>query len=153
MAAPAHDVIVIDRPSFPKPNIQPSKGTTSHPRRYITLPRTLSSNPTAAAAYPPPPLATSSAAPRAPLSLSSNYGERLSGNPSISVTSCLFSDGLRLFPSSQADVDVETEVAAAAQPKKRTFRKFSYRGVDLDALLDMSTDDLVQLFPARARRR
>jgi hypothetical protein len=25
--------------------------------------------------------------------------------------------------------------------------------VDLDALLDMSTDDLVQLFPARARRR
>ncbi|KAG8061420.1 hypothetical protein GUJ93_ZPchr0003g16873 [Zizania palustris] len=52
-----------------------------------------------------------------------------------------------------ADVDVETEVAAAGQPKKRTFRKYSYRGVDLDALLDMSTDDLVQLFPARARRR
>uniref|UniRef100_A0A453BK68 40S ribosomal protein S15 n=1 Tax=Aegilops tauschii subsp. strangulata TaxID=200361 RepID=A0A453BK68_AEGTS len=53
----------------------------------------------------------------------------------------------------QADVDVDTEVAAGAQPKKRTFRKFSYRGVDLDALLDMSTDDLVQMFPARARRR
>ncbi|KAL6893891.1 hypothetical protein ACP4OV_007989 [Aristida adscensionis] len=52
-----------------------------------------------------------------------------------------------------ADVDVEPEVAAAGQPKKRTFRKYSYRGVDLDALLDMSTDDLVQLFPARARRR
>ena len=52
----------------------------------------------------------------------------------------------------QADVDVDTEVAAAG-PKKRTFRKYSYRGVDLDALLDMSTDDLVQLFPARARRR
>uniref|UniRef100_A0A8R7PDR2 40S ribosomal protein S15 n=1 Tax=Triticum urartu TaxID=4572 RepID=A0A8R7PDR2_TRIUA len=52
-----------------------------------------------------------------------------------------------------ADVDVDTEVAAGAQPKKRTFRKFSYRGVDLDALLDMSTDDLVQMFPARARRR
>jgi small subunit ribosomal protein S15e len=47
---------------------------------------------------------------------------------------------------------VEPEVAAGA-PKKRTFRKYSYRGVDLDALLDMSTDDLVQLFPARARRR
>jgi small subunit ribosomal protein S15e len=42
---------------------------------------------------------------------------------------------------------------AAAGPKKRTFRKFSYRGVDLDALLDMSSEDLVQLFPARARRR
>nr|BAA01746.1 ribosomal protein S15 [Oryza sativa] len=51
-----------------------------------------------------------------------------------------------------ADVEVETEVAAGAQPKKRTFRKYSYRGVDLE-LLDMSTDDLVQLFPARARRR
>ncbi|XP_072951483.1 small ribosomal subunit protein uS19-like isoform X1 [Typha angustifolia] len=50
----------------------------------------------------------------------------------------------------QADVDVDV---AAGQPKKRTFRKFSYRGVDLDALLDMSTDELVKLFPARARRR
>ncbi|XP_072951484.1 small ribosomal subunit protein uS19-like isoform X2 [Typha angustifolia] len=49
-----------------------------------------------------------------------------------------------------ADVDVDV---AAGQPKKRTFRKFSYRGVDLDALLDMSTDELVKLFPARARRR
>ncbi|KAF7075309.1 hypothetical protein CFC21_080089 [Triticum aestivum] len=51
-----------------------------------------------------------------------------------------------------ADVDVDPEVAAAG-PKKRTFRKFSYRGVDLDALLDMSSEDLVGLFPARARRR
>ncbi|GLT42213.1 hypothetical protein SLA2020_162270 [Shorea laevis] len=48
--------------------------------------------------------------------------------------------------------DVETEVAAG-QPKKRTFKKFSFRGVDLDALLDMSTDELVKLFHARARRR
>ncbi|XP_044378759.1 uncharacterized protein [Triticum aestivum] len=54
--------------------------------------------------------------------------------------------------SSQADVDVDPEVAAAG-PKKRMFRKFSYRGVDLDALLDMSSEDLVGLFPARARRR
>uniref|UniRef100_K4AE50 40S ribosomal protein S15 n=3 Tax=Setaria TaxID=4554 RepID=K4AE50_SETIT len=60
---------------------------------------------------------------------------------------------LPLSPSTMADVEVDTEVAAAGQPKKRTFRKYSYRGVDLDALLDMSTDDLVQLFPARARRR
>nr|CAB3497847.1 unnamed protein product [Digitaria exilis] len=60
---------------------------------------------------------------------------------------------LPLSPSTMADVEVDTEVAAAGAPKKRTFRKYSYRGVDLDALLDMSTDDLVQLFPARARRR
>jgi len=50
--------------------------------------------------------------------------------------------------------DVEADVAVAGQPpKKRTFKKFSFRGVDLDALLDMSTDDLVKLFTARARRR
>ncbi|KAL8478162.1 hypothetical protein ACS0TY_030157 [Phlomoides rotata] len=49
-----------------------------------------------------------------------------------------------------ADVDPEV---AAGQPKKRTFKKFSFRGVDLDALLDMSTDDLVKLLSARARRR
>ena len=43
---------------------------------------------------------------------------------------------------------------ADAEPvKKRTFRKFTYRGVDLEKLLDMNTDELVQLFHARARRR
>ena len=41
----------------------------------------------------------------------------------------------------------------ADAPRKRTFRKFSYRGVDLDALLDMGVNELVQLFHARARRR
>ena len=49
---------------------------------------------------------------------------------------------------------MEADVAVAGQPpKKRTFKKFSFRGVDLDALLDMSTGDLVKLFTARARRR
>ncbi|KAM7486022.1 hypothetical protein LguiA_002031 [Lonicera macranthoides] len=33
------------------------------------------------------------------------------------------------------------------------WRQMWIRGVDLDALLDMSTDDLVKLFTARARRR
>ena len=49
--------------------------------------------------------------------------------------------------------DVDAEVAPTGVPKKRTFKKFSFRGVDLDALLDMSTDELVKLFTARARRR
>ncbi|ONK74404.1 uncharacterized protein A4U43_C03F5870 [Asparagus officinalis] len=48
--------------------------------------------------------------------------------------------------------EVETDVATG-QPKRRTFRKFAFRGVDLDQLLDMSTDELVKLFTARARRR
>uniref|UniRef100_A0A0B6Y0J9 40S ribosomal protein S15 n=1 Tax=Arion vulgaris TaxID=1028688 RepID=A0A0B6Y0J9_9EUPU len=39
------------------------------------------------------------------------------------------------------------------QVKKRTFRKFSYRGVDLDQLLDMNRDQLAKLFPSRQRRR
>ncbi|GFZ19755.1 ribosomal protein S19 family protein [Actinidia rufa] len=51
------------------------------------------------------------------------------------------------------EADVETDVAAGGMPKKRTFKKFSFRGVDLDALLDMSTDELVKLFGARPRRR
>lgn len=37
--------------------------------------------------------------------------------------------------------------------KRRTFRKFTYRGVDLDQLLDMPTEALMELFHARARRR
>jgi len=31
---------------------------------------------------------------------------------------------------------------AGAAAKKRTFKKFTFRGVDLDALLDMSSDEL-----------
>uniref|UniRef100_A0A0K8TPJ9 40S ribosomal protein S15 n=1 Tax=Tabanus bromius TaxID=304241 RepID=A0A0K8TPJ9_TABBR len=37
--------------------------------------------------------------------------------------------------------------------KKRAFRKFTYRGVDLDQLLDMPNDQLVELMHSRARRR
>lgn len=33
----------------------------------------------------------------------------------------------------------------AEQKKKRTFKKFTYRGVDLDKLLDMSSKDLMEL--------
>merc|ERR1711982_262658 len=39
------------------------------------------------------------------------------------------------------------------QPKKRTFRKYSYRGIDLDKLLDMSNQDLMELFRSRQRRK
>jgi len=42
---------------------------------------------------------------------------------------------------------------AEEQKKKRTFRKYSYRGIDLDKLLDMSNQDLMELFRARARRK
>ena len=38
----------------------------------------------------------------------------------------------------QAEPEVETQ-EAMEKKKKRTFRKYTYRGVDLDQLLDMST--------------
>ena len=37
--------------------------------------------------------------------------------------------------------------------KKRTFRKYTFRGIDLDALLDKSTEELVLMLTCRARRR
>ena len=46
------------------------------------------------------------------------------------------------------------DAAAAAELKrKRTFRKFTYRGIELDALLDMSNEDFMSLVHARARRK
>ncbi|KAI4977258.1 hypothetical protein ZWY2020_054889 [Hordeum vulgare] len=51
-----------------------------------------------------------------------------------------------------ADVDVDPQVAATG-PNKRTFRKFSYRGMDLDALVVMSSEDLISLFATRGCRR
>eukprot|EP00227_Mantoniella_beaufortii_P017476 CAMPEP_0197582174 /NCGR_PEP_ID=MMETSP1326-20131121/5461_1 /TAXON_ID=1155430 /ORGANISM="Genus nov. species nov., Strain RCC2288" /LENGTH=151 /DNA_ID=CAMNT_0043146205 /DNA_START=75 /DNA_END=530 /DNA_ORIENTATION=+ len=47
----------------------------------------------------------------------------------------------------------EEDALIADAPKKRTFKKFTFRGTDLDQLLDMKTDKLVTLFTARIRRR
>eukprot|EP00210_Caulerpa_lentillifera_P005181 g4953.t1 len=44
-------------------------------------------------------------------------------------------------------------MAEQQQPKRRTFRTYSYRGVDLDQLLDLPGEQLVELFHSRARRR
>ena len=44
-------------------------------------------------------------------------------------------------------------VQAAEMKKKRTFRKYTYRGVDLDQLLDMNNEQLMELFPCRIRRK
>merc|ERR1711970_210060 len=45
------------------------------------------------------------------------------------------------------------DAAALELKKKRTFRKFTYRGVDLDQLLDLSHEQLMELFPCRIRRK
>ncbi|XP_043765997.1 40S ribosomal protein S15-like isoform X2 [Cervus elaphus] len=44
-------------------------------------------------------------------------------------------------------------MAAAEQKKQRTFRKVTYRSIDLDQLLDMSYEQLKQLYSARRRQR
>ena len=43
--------------------------------------------------------------------------------------------------------------APATTNKRRTFRKYSYRGVDLEQLIDMRGEELATLFPARIRRK
>ncbi|CCH58269.1 hypothetical protein TBLA_0A04760 [Henningerozyma blattae CBS 6284] len=42
---------------------------------------------------------------------------------------------------------------STATQKKRTFRTYSYKGVDLEKLLDMPTEEFVKLASARVRRR
>jgi small subunit ribosomal protein S15e len=37
--------------------------------------------------------------------------------------------------------------------KKRIFKKFTYRGVDLEKLLDMKPAEVIEMLPARLRRR
>ncbi|KAF4010129.1 hypothetical protein G4228_001676 [Cervus hanglu yarkandensis] len=44
-------------------------------------------------------------------------------------------------------------MAEVEEKKKRTFRKFTYRSIDLDQLLDMSCEQLMQLYSARQRQR
>ncbi|KAK2116208.1 ribosomal protein S15 [Saguinus oedipus] len=46
-----------------------------------------------------------------------------------------------------------TIFAEVEQKKKRSFHKFTYHGVDLDQLLDLSCEELTQLYSAHQRRR
>eukprot|EP00904_Undaria_pinnatifida_P002936 jgi/Undpi1/12643/HiC_scaffold_6.g02311.m1 len=46
-----------------------------------------------------------------------------------------------------------TNEQVAEMRKKRTFRKFTFRGIDLDKLLDLSLEEFTELVHARARRR
>merc|ERR1712081_76511 len=52
------------------------------------------------------------------------------------------------FKATMADAE-----QAAELKKRRTFRKFTYRGVDLDQLLDMNNEGLMELFTCRIRRK
>ena len=50
----------------------------------------------------------------------------------------------------EEELDVE---AIAALRKKRQFKKFTFRGLELDKLLDLSHEELLNYVHARARRR
>ncbi|CAE6464965.1 unnamed protein product [Rhizoctonia solani] len=52
-----------------------------------------------------------------------------------------------------SDNEVTDPQHAADLKKRRSFRTFSYRGVELEKLLDMNNEDFVELVHARARRR
>ena len=56
---------------------------------------------------------------------------------------------LRFFSRAQS----EEEALVGVPRKKNPYKKFSYRGVDLEGLLEMKNDKLVTLFNARIRRR
>merc|ERR1711890_204838 len=43
-------------------------------------------------------------------------------------------------------------IMADAPKKRRTFKKFSYRGVEMDKLLDMNSETLHKMFNCRHRR-
>lgn len=51
-----------------------------------------------------------------------------------------------------ADNEVDVEAVAALR-KKRQFRKFTFRGLELERLLDLSHEELLGFVTARARRR
>ncbi|GMM31482.1 ribosomal 40S subunit protein S15 [Martiniozyma asiatica (nom. inval.)] len=44
-------------------------------------------------------------------------------------------------------------MSTAEQRKKRSFKAFSFKGVELEQLLEMSTEDFAKLCDARVRRR
>merc|ERR1712080_281208 len=50
-------------------------------------------------------------------------------------------------------VIMNADEAAAERRKARTFKKFSYRGVELSQLLDLDSAAFTELVHARARRR
>ena len=66
---------------------------------------------------------------------------------------CINSPSIIIIISPVPPINNQTAEQAAVLKKKRTFRKFTFRGVDLDQLLDMTYEQLMGLVHARARRR
>lgn len=52
-----------------------------------------------------------------------------------------------------ADESTMTPEQLEALKKKRAFKKFAYRGIDLEKLLEYRAQEVVEVLPARIRRR
>merc|ERR1712187_290388 len=75
------------------------------------------------------------------------------GNPySLRFSRVRSKSDLEGTTAKMADADYNPEEAAELK-KRRQFRKFTYRGIDLDQLLDLSSEQLRDVVHARARRR
>ena len=53
----------------------------------------------------------------------------------------------------RAQSTAEEDALVGVPRKKNPYKKFSYRGIDLEGLLELKNDKLVTLFNARIRRR
>lgn len=60
---------------------------------------------------------------------------------------------MRAAPSQPRQAEELTAEQIAANKKKRQFKKFEYRGIDLEKLLELNKKDLVELLHSRQRRR
>ncbi|KAF9375548.1 ribosomal protein S15 [Podila verticillata] len=82
--------------------------------------------------------------------------QKSSANRDITINLCQAASFLYWMAAVPIQVllaDEHHDDAAMDVKKKRTFRKFSYRGIDLDKLLDLSSEQLMDLVNARPRRR
>ena len=82
-------------------------------------------------------------------------------SPPLSSSSSSFSSHLYPNPTQPTGTMADAleglspeEIARIAESrKKRSFKKFTFRGIDLDKLLDLKPEELLPLFTSRIRRR
>ena len=76
---------------------------------------------------------------------------KLSGNGIKQLSNSNCNCRLKVYLSFRSQIS--TMADDGELKKRRTFRKFTYRGVDLDQLLDMNNEQLMELFVCRIRRK
>ncbi|KAF9363728.1 ribosomal protein S15 [Mortierella sp. NVP85] len=85
--------------------------------------------------------------------LEKTSGKQQPDTPDTLPTALSFGKAMTKPRTQSTRADDHHDDASLDARKKRTFRKFSYRGIDLDKLLDLSSEQLMDLVNARPRRR